>query len=110
MDSAELYPWLVEATLATSAAMLAVLALRKPLRVTFGAGATHAAWSAVPVALLATLLPAAVTNAPVASLAIIQAPVRMLVVEAPRTAAPDIAMWVCIAWLCGCLALAGLLA
>ena len=71
MDSADLYAWLIEATLATSAAVLAVLALRKPLRAVFGAGACYAAWTAVPVALLATLLPAAVADAPVAPLDII---------------------------------------
>ena len=37
MHSADLYAWLIEATLATSAATLAVLAMRKPLRETFGA-------------------------------------------------------------------------
>ena len=63
MHSADLYAWLIEATLATSAATLAVLAMRKPLRETFGAGPCHAAWSAVPIALLATLLPAAEADA-----------------------------------------------
>ncbi len=106
MASADLYAWLIEATLATSAAMLAVLALRKLLRAAFGSGACHAAWSAVPVALLATLLPVAEADAPVAPLAVIRVPIEQLVVEAPRSATPDLAAWVCIAWLCGCVAFA----
>jgi len=107
MASAELYAWLIEATLTTSAALLAVLALRRPLRAAFGAVACHAAWGAVPVALLATLLPAAEADAP---FAVIRAPIRMLVVEAPRSAMPDIAAGACIAWLCGCVVFAVFLA
>lgn len=108
MGSAELYPWLVEATFATSAAMLVVLALRKPLRAAFGAGAGHAAWSSVPVALLATLLPAGEMDAPSAPLAVIGAPIRVLAGEAPHAATPGISALACIAWICGCLAFAGL--
>lgn len=110
MHSADLYAWLIEATLATSAATLAVLAMRKPLRETFGAGACHAAWSAVPIALLATLLPAAEADAPDAPLAVIRVPIRQLVAEAPRAATPDIATWTCIAWICGGVAFAAFLA
>ena len=110
MDSAELYAWLVEATLAVSAALLLVLALRKPLRAAFGANACHAAWSAVPVALLATWLPAAEADAPVAPMAVIRAPIQMLVAEAPRDAMPDVAALACTAWMGGCLAFAALLA
>ena len=109
MAIADLYAWLIEATLDSSAAALAVLALRKPLRAAFGAGACHAAWSAVPVALLATLLPAAEADAPAAPLAAIRAPIRMLAAEAPPSTMPDIAAWTCIAWLCGCVAFAAFL-
>ena len=110
MDSADLYAWLIEATLATSAAVLALLALRKPLRAAFGAGACYAAWTAVPVALLATLLPAAVADAPVAPLAIIGVPMWMLAAEVPHSAGPDTASLACIAWIVGCLLFAGHLA
>lgn len=55
----DLYAWLVEATLVSSACIIAVLILRKALRVVSGAGAAYAAWGVVPVALLATLVPAA---------------------------------------------------
>ncbi|QIL19915.1 M56 family metallopeptidase [Thermomonas sp. HDW16] len=102
MDSAELYPWLVEATLTTSAAMLAVLALRKPLRAAFGAGVCRVAWSAVPVALLAILLPVVEADVPTAPLAVIRAPIRMLAAEVPRGTMPGIATSACIAWACGC--------
>jgi len=110
MAATDLYAWLIEATVATSVATLAVLALRKWLRPAFGPGACHAAWSAVPVALLATLLPAAHADAPVAPLAVIRLPIRMLATEASPVAAPDIAILACIAWCCGCVAFAALLA
>ena len=51
---------LVEGTLASSVAILLVLALRKPLRDRFGAAAGYAAWWLVPAAVLAVLLPAGV--------------------------------------------------
>jgi bla regulator protein BlaR1 len=58
--ASELYVWLVESTLATSAAIITVLLLRRPVRAAFGAGAAYAAWGLVPAVLLASLLPAAV--------------------------------------------------
>lgn len=48
---------MLETTLAGSAAILAVLALRAPLRHAFGAGIAYALWAAVPLAMLAVLLP-----------------------------------------------------
>jgi bla regulator protein BlaR1 len=48
---------LIEATLAGAAAMLLVLALRRPVRATLGASAAYALWLCVPAALLAVLLP-----------------------------------------------------
>ncbi len=56
----DLYAWLIEATLATGAAIALVLLLRRPLRATFGAGAAYALWALVPAVLSATLLPAAI--------------------------------------------------
>ncbi len=49
--------WLVDGTLAVSAATLLVLALRRPLRRAFGARLAYGAWALVPLALLAALLP-----------------------------------------------------
>lgn len=56
MDSLEV---LLETTLASSAALLLVLGMRKPLRKAFGACVAYGAWALVPAALAAVLLPAA---------------------------------------------------
>jgi TonB family protein len=50
---------LMEATLASSAAIALVLALRWPLRKAFGARVAYGAWGLVPAAVIAVLLPAA---------------------------------------------------
>ena len=55
--NAEPLALLWEATLAGSAALLLVLALRRPVRARLGASAAYALWLCVPVALLAVLLP-----------------------------------------------------
>lgn len=47
----------VETTLASSAAMLLVLCLRRPLRGVLGARAAYVLWACVPASLLAVLLP-----------------------------------------------------
>src|SRR5690606_27445465 len=58
MAAAELLlRWLVDGSLAVSAATLLVLALRRPLRRAFGARLAYGAWALVPLALLAALLP-----------------------------------------------------
>src|SRR5690606_6956789 len=110
MDSADLYAWLIEATVATSVATLAVLALRRPLRAAFGPGACRAAWSAVPFALLATALPAPAVDATSVPLAVARMPIGMLANEMQHGAMPGIAATACIAWACGCVAFAALLA
>ena len=56
--SADLLRLLFETTLATSAAALLVLALRRPLMARLGASVAYAAWTLVPVSALAMLLPA----------------------------------------------------
>lgn len=109
MASHELLQGLIEATLAGSAAILLVLALRWPLRRAFGARAAYALWLLVPLAIVATLLPAATADA-------VRAPaVRMLVLPADFavTAAPAQAgidwrgllpgLWLCGALACGLL-------
>lgn len=58
MAGAELFGPLLEATLATSAAIVVVLALRRGLRQAFGPGPAYAGWLLVPAALVAVLLPA----------------------------------------------------
>ena len=59
MTAADLFRVLCETTVAGSAAILLVLALRRPMRHAFGAGIAYAAWALVPLAMLAVLLPAA---------------------------------------------------
>lgn len=49
---------LIQATLALTLALVAVLALRRTLRHRFGAGAAYALWATVPLAVLAVLVPA----------------------------------------------------
>ena len=50
--------WLFNGAIATSAAMLLVLALRHPLRRAFGARIAYMSWALVPLALAAVSLPA----------------------------------------------------
>lgn len=57
---AELSRLLLEATIATSAAALATLVVRRPLLARLGASVGYSAWLLVPVALLAVLLPSPV--------------------------------------------------
>lgn len=71
---------LVEATLATSLALLAVMALRRPLRRFAGARLAYAAWAAVPLAGVAVMLPAA--PAATAALAVTPSPLRLAAADA----------------------------
>lgn len=63
---------LIEGTVAISAAALLVLGLRKPLRRAFGARVAYGAWSMVPLACLAIMLPAAEVPAGPVSLSIVR--------------------------------------
>lgn len=102
MAAADLVAWLVEATLAGSTALLAVLALRGRLRAWFGAGTAYAAWVAIPAALFATFLPALPSPLPVVPVLVSQAPFVLLSEAVPRQSAADVAMWICMAWAGGC--------
>lgn len=55
--SADLLQWLLHATLASTAALVIVLALRAVVRTVFGSGVTYGLWWLLPVAVLASLLP-----------------------------------------------------
>ncbi|WP_146908449.1 M56 family metallopeptidase [Arenimonas daejeonensis] len=99
----DLIAWLLEATLAGSAAILAVLLLRRWLLPAFGASAAYAAWMLVPAALLATLLPAAIAPSAPAVLGIpaeTAAGLSATVVVRPFDAAP----WLATAWMLGLVA------
>lgn len=78
MDSHELWVRLIEATLASSAAIVLVLALRKPMRKAFGAQLAYASWWLVPVSWLALLLPARVE--------VLSAPARAVTIGQPVAA------------------------
>lgn len=103
---------------AAAAAILAVLALRTPLAGRFGARAAYALWSVVPLAALASLLPArTVVVAPKAAAApVAPGPVAEAVSAAPAAiaAAPggawSIEAALAPAWLIGALACLALLA
>lgn len=92
---------LLETTGVSSAAVLVVMLLRGVLRAGFGARIAYAAWSLVPVSLLAVLLPAASEeSAPAPALA-------FLGEALPRTAASgggstmDVAAWLLVTWVVG---------
>lgn len=98
--ASELLDWLAEATLATSAAIVLVLLLRRPLRALSGAGAAYAAWGLVPAVLLASLLPAAVEPMAPGVVAVITAGVAGLPVINPAPAF-DYRPWAALAWSLG---------
>ena len=105
MTAADLFPILCETTVAGSAAILLVLALRRPLRHAFGAGIAYAAWALVPLAMLAVLLPAAQSPVPVEPMIATQVP-RGLMAATETLTTSDLATWAVIAVACGALACA----
>ena len=85
--ASELILFLAKANLALAAAVLLVLALRKPVRAAFGARSAYALWLIAPLSILALLIPArtitlpyqptpapVVANAPPQAAAVIEAP------------------------------------
>lgn len=104
MTVADLFPILCETTTAGSAAILLMLALRRPLRRAFGAGIAYAAWALVPLAMLAVLLPAAQSPTEVMPNVAVQATVDSLVGNQAGRATPGLATWLVIAVACGALA------
>lgn len=102
MASNELLQALIETNLAGSAAILLVLALRRPLRRAFGACVAYAAWALVPLAMLAVLLPAASapTSMAMPALAVL-APVDAVAEVSAGRAMPDAWTWVATIWALG---------
>lgn len=88
-------------TLASSAAILVVLLLRKPLRLRFGAQIAYALWALVPLAALVALLPAPVAAvAPMpAIVAAMPAPMQTLPLAVEPTF--DLMPWLALVWLLG---------
>lgn len=105
MTAADLFPILCETTIAGSAAILLVLALRRSLRNAFGAGIAYSAWALVPLAMLAVLLPATQAPMHVAPVLAVEMPGGLRAVTDVR-ATPDLAAWAVMAVACGALACA----
>ena len=108
MTSHEVMQGVIEGVLACTAAIVLVLALRRPLRRAFGVGVAYAAWLLVPAALLASVLPAPVAQLAPAPLAqVLVMPAQWMVVRAaPAVAWLDwrwglVAMWSLGAVACG---------
>lgn len=92
-----------EATLAGSASLLLVLAMRRPARMLLGAGAAYALWLCVPVALVAVLMPRGM-DAPLALPVVWQAaPVEVMAALESRVGGYWQA-WLLPVWLVGALA------
>lgn len=96
--AAELFALVWEATLAGSAALLLVLALRRPLRAWLGASAAYALWLCVPVVLLAVLLPRG-EGAPVA-MPVVWQMVAVAALPEPQ-AGGHWREWLFVTWLAG---------
>src|SRR5690242_2083907 len=95
---AELMSGLLNANIAGAAAVLLVLALRRPVRARVGARAAYALWAAPIVAGLAVLLPHPVRHAPpprlmapVAAVAEVFDATAPVVVAGPAKSGPDAA-------------------
>ena len=100
--------------LSGSAAMVAVLALRAPLRRMFGASIAYALWAAVPLAMLGVLLPADVRPALPAALAMPQVWVGLPQGSAGAAGAMSMAnshaaVWIVALWLLGAATMAAAL-
>ena len=105
MNSTDLLRLLLETTLAGSAAVLLVLALRVPVRRWLGASAAYLLWLAVPAAWLAVLLPSPRIEAvPMAMVG----GITQVGVAVADTTAPMLrwSVWLAAAWVCGALAMA----
>jgi bla regulator protein blaR1 len=114
---ADVLAWLVQGALASTVALLCVLALRLPVRRLFGARVAYGLWLLVPVALLAVSLPGPAMEVATDAANTVDAgagpSVRVGLATAlqpmvsaamtPRPAAPG---WLLLAWACGVVAMA----
>lgn len=105
--NSELMTWLGGTTLATSAAVVLVALLRRPMRAAFGVGAAYALWALVPVALIAVSLPAPVRPVLLVPMAA-KVGVMQAVGEASQESTLPWTLLLAIAWGMGGLAMAGL--
>ena len=101
--SADLLHVLGMATIASSLAVLFVLALRKPMRQRFGARSAYAIWCTVPLVVLVALLPAPVAPVPLPP---VQATVSQILLPLNSAAVQpawrfDAMPWLALLWLVG---------
>ena len=111
MASHELLQGLIVATVAGSAAIVLVLALRLPMRRMFGAQVAYALWLLVPLMLAATLLPVSTlreVRVPVAQM--LALPSVLAVAAMPVHVGVNWRVVLLVLWLVGALALLGWLA
>jgi TonB family protein len=99
------------ATIASSVAVLLVLALRKAMRNRFGAQAAYALWSVVPLAAAVALFPAPIADAPLPAVAATVTQVLLpLTEQVPASVGHfDPSTWLAALWLLGLLASVALL-
>ncbi|NLA69182.1 MAG: biotin transporter BioY, partial [Gammaproteobacteria bacterium] len=107
MAADALLRWLVDGSLSATAALLLVLALRRPLRRAFGAGVAYGAWALVPVALLAAALPRPQPAQVLVPELIPLHPGTFVAIGAaapqlPATGGMDGSLLLVLAWLAGC--------
>ncbi|HET6546601.1 MAG TPA: M56 family metallopeptidase [Rhodanobacteraceae bacterium] len=98
--SADLLVHLLAATVAASAAAGMILVLRLPVRRGFGAQAAYRLWALLPLATIATLLPAPIAPPPV-TLSITASVATAPAALTPTVASADLATWLLFAWLAG---------
>lgn len=105
MTASDVLALLMETTLASSAALLLVMLIRRPVRQAFGAGSAYALWALVPAAMVAVVLPAAVD--PVAPALVLAAPTLGLVapMNVGDASGPGNAAWLFWTWSLGSLAM-----
>ena len=102
MTLAELLPALAETAIASSVAILLVLAVRHPLRNTFGPGIAYAAWLLVPLSIIAVLLPAPTMElAARPVVAVMQMPTQLVVAGGTQGAMAGVIAWFGVMWLAG---------
>ncbi|ALN82254.1 M56 family metallopeptidase [Lysobacter antibioticus] len=98
--------WLTETTVATSLAVLLVLAARLSLRRAFGAAIGYAAWALVPLLMIAVLLPTAGQRLPVVVAGLSAAPIPPPSMQAAASSHFDPMPWLLAVWLAGAVVMA----
>lgn len=106
MDSAEFLQYLLEATVASSSAVVVLLSLRRSVRAVFGAQVAYAIWWMVPAAMIAVLLPAMQTASPQTVVVFVQSVAPATAIRVADLEAMDSVPWLVAVWLAGAGAMA----